>query len=162
MKLESNKFITALQTLFGFVGVVMILIETYVVVARNILSIPTPWSDELMKLLFIWAIFVGSGLAFLSDDLISLTLLEDSAKDKGKMKIYGFFKIFQYVVAIIISCLLVYQLTTIMGTQMSTGEATTTLKYPLWVMNLGVFLGMAMILVFGVIKLIDCKKYFKE
>lgn len=162
MKDVSSKVISAVEALFGFVGVLMILVETYAVVARNFLQIPTPWVDELLKLLFVWAIFVGSGLSFLSDDLISLTLIEDTAKDKGKMAVYGILKALQYVAALLISGLLVVQLMTIISTQMATGEATTVLKYPLWTMNLGVLIGMAMIVVFGVIKLVRCVSYFKK
>lgn len=96
--------------------------------------------DELLKLLFVWSIFVCSALAFLSDDLISLTLLEDRAKEQGKMKKYGVFKMIQYAVALVISGMIVAQLLTIVNTQMTTGEATTVLKYPLWVLNTGVLL----------------------
>ena len=69
-------------------------------------------------------------LAFLNDELISLTLFEDDAKEKGKMALYGIFKVIQYVATLIISGLLVYQIWTIVNTQLSTGEATTVLKYP--------------------------------
>lgn len=75
-----KKMISAIEWLFGLVGVVMILVETYAVLARNVLLVSTPWVDELLKLLFVWSIFVCSALAFLSDDLISLTLLEDRAR----------------------------------------------------------------------------------
>ena len=130
--------------------------------ARNILQISTPWSDELLKLLFVWSIFVCSALAFLNDELISLTLFEDDAKEKGKMALYGIFKVIQYVATLVISGLLVYQIWTIVNTQLSTGEATTVLKYPLWIMNSGILVGMVLTVVFGVIKLVDTAKYFKN
>lgn len=160
--LSSSKPIKAVEALFGVVGIVMILVETYAVMARNILQISTPWSDELLKLLFVWSIFVCSALAFLNDELISLTLFEDDAKEKGKMALYGIFKIIQYVATLIISGLLVYQIWTIVNTQISTGEATTVLKYPLWIMNSGILVGMVLTVVFGVIKLVDSLKYFKK
>lgn len=160
--LSSSKPIKAVEALFGVVGIVMILVETYAVMARNILQISTPWSDELLKLLFVWSIFVCSALAFLNDELISLTLFEDDAKEKGKMALYGIFKVIQYVATLIISGLLVYQIWTIVNTQLSTGEATTVLKYPLWVMNSGILVGMVLTVVFGVIKLVDTAKYFKN
>lgn len=160
--LSSSKPVKAVEALFGVVGIVMILVETYAVMARNILQISTPWSDELLKLLFVWSIFVCSALAFLNDELISLTLFEDDAKEKGKMALYGIFKIIQYVATLIISGLLVYQIWTIVNTQLSTGEATTVLKYPLWVMNSGILVGMVLTVVFGIIKLVDCLKYFKK
>lgn len=160
--LSSSKPIKAVEALFGVVGIVMILVETYAVMARNILQISTPWSDELLKLLFVWSIFVCSALAFLNDELISLTLFEDDAKEKGKMALYGIFKVIQYVATLIISGLLVYQIWTIVNTQLSTGEATTVLKYPLWIMNSGILVGMVLTVVFGVIKLVDTAKYFKN
>lgn len=160
--LSSSKPVKAVEALFGVVGIVMILVETYAVMARNILQISTPWSDELLKLLFVWSIFVCSALAFLNDELISLTLFEDDAKEKGKMALYGIFKVIQYVATLIISGLLVYQIWTIVNTQISTGEATTVLKYPLWIMNSGILVGMVLTVVFGVIKLVDSLKYFKK
>lgn len=160
--LSSSKPIKAVEALFGVVGIVMILVETYAVMARNILQISTPWSDELLKLLFVWSIFVCSALAFLNDELISLTLFEDDAKEKGKMALYGIFKVIQYVATLVISGLLVYQIWTIVNTQLSTGEATTVLKYPLWIMNSGILVGMVLTVVFGVIKLVDSLKYFKK
>lgn len=160
--LSSSKPIKAVEALFGVVGIVMILVETYAVMARNILQISTPWSDELLKLLFVWSIFVCSALAFLNDELISLTLFEDDAKEKGKMALYGIFKVIQYVATLIISGLLVYQIWTIVNTQLSTGEATTVLKYPLWIMNSGILVGMVLTVVFGVIKLVATAKYFKN
>lgn len=160
--LSSSKPIKAVEALFGVVGIVMILVETYAVMARNILQISTPWSDELLKLLFVWSIFVCSALAFLNDELISLTLFEDDAKEKGKMALYGIFKVIQYVATLIISGLLVYQIWTIVNTQLSTGEATTVLKYPLWIMNSGILVGMVLTVVFGIIKLVDTAKYFKN
>jgi TRAP-type C4-dicarboxylate transport system permease small subunit len=160
--LSSSKPIKAVEALFGVVGIVMILVETYAVMARNILQISTPWSDELLKLLFVWSIFVCSALAFLNDELISLTLFEDDAKEKGKMALYGIFKVIQYVATLIISGLLVYQIWTIVNTQLSTGEATTVLKYPLWIMNSGILVGMVLTVVFCVIKLVDSLKYFKK
>lgn len=160
--LSSSKPVKAVEALFGVVGIVMILVETYAVMARNILQISTPWSDELLKLLFVWSIFVCSALAFLNDELISLTLFEDDAKEKGKMALYGIFKVIQYVATLVISGLLVYQIWTIVNTQLSTGEATTVLKYPLWIMNSGILVGMVLTVVFGIIKLADCLKYFKK
>ena len=78
------------------------------------------------------------------------------------MALYGTFKVIQYVATLIISGLLVYQIWTIVNTQISTGEATTVLKYPLWIMNSGILVGMVLTVVFGIIKLVDSLKYFKK
>ena len=52
------------------------------------------------------------------------------------------------------------QLFTIVGTQMKTGEATTVLKYPLWLMNSGILIGLALIVILGLVKLAGLKEYF--
>lgn len=162
VKTLPEKLLDGAKILFGFLGLVMILVETYAVFGREILRVPVPWADEVLKLLFVWCVFIGSALAFLSDDLISLTLIEDRAKEKGNMKTYGILKVIQYVAALGISALLVVQLFTIVGTQLSTGEATTVLKYPLWVLNSGILIGMGLIVATSVGKLIGCVKYFKN
>lgn len=156
MKNISTKLVTAAEWFFGILGVIMILIESYAVLARNVLQTPVPWADEALKLMFVWAIFVGSALAFLSDDLISLTLVEDSFRDKGKKIPYNLMKAIQYVVAIVINGALFTQLLTIIQTQMGTGETTTVIQYPLWVLNAGMLVGVTVIIIAGVLKLIGC------
>ena len=153
MKNALDKFISGLNFIFGIVGIIMVFIATYAVLARNVLIVSTPWSDELLKLLFVWSIYVGSAILFMNDGLISLTLVEDGYKEK-KPVVYGVLK------AIGICGLVTSQLFTIVGTQMNTGEATTVLKYPLWIMNLGMLLGLALIVILGVVKLIGLKEYF--
>lgn len=154
-----NKVISVLNFIFGLIGIVMVFIASYAVLARNVLIVSTPWADELLKLLFVWSIYLGSAVLFMNDGLISLTLIEDGYKEK-KPKVYGILKAIQYVAAIGICGLVTSQLFTIVGTQMSTGEATTVLKYPLWVMNLGMLIGIAMVVIMAVIKLIGLKEYF--
>ena len=69
-----------MEVIFGLVGFVMIVVQSYAVFARNVLSISVPWSDEFLKLLFIWMIFVVSGLAFYSDDLLSLIHISEPTR----------------------------------------------------------------------------------
>lgn len=159
MKNALDKFVSGLNFIFGIVGIIMVFIATYAVLARNVLIVSTPWSDELLKLLFVWSIYVGSAILFMNDGLISLTLVEDGYKEK-KPVVYGILKAIQYIAAIGICGLVTSQLFTIVGTQMNTGEATTVLKYPLWVMNLGMLLGLALIVILGVVKLVGLKEYF--
>lgn len=159
MKNALNKVVSALDFIFGLVGIVMVFVATYGVLARNVLIVSTPWVDELLKLLFVWSIYVGSAILFMNDGLISLTLIEDGYKEK-KPAVYGVLKAIQYIAAVGICALLTSQMFTIVGTQMSTGEATTVLKYPLWIMNLGMLVGLALIVIFGIVKLIGLKEYF--
>ncbi len=162
MKNISSKLVPLTEQILGCIGLIMIVIETYAVFARNVLHTSTPWVDEALKLMFVWIVFVGTALCFRTDELISLTLIEDDLKEKQKTLPYGVMKLIQYVAAVGMSILLVVQLFTIIGTQMSTGEATTVIKYPLWLMNLGVFIGVLLIVIVGILKIIDALKYFKK
>ena len=155
-----DKLNKVLEALMGLTGVVMILVETYAVFGRNVLQISTPWTDEMLKLLFIWTIFIGAAMSFNIDDAICLTLIEDSKKVKNNPPIYGTMKIIQYVSAVGVAIFMSKHLFTIISTQLSTGEATTVMKYPLWILNLGILVGMFFTIFFGIIKLVDCKKYF--
>ena len=159
MKGVWNKVNSGLNFLFGIAGIIMVLVASYAVLARNVLLVSTPWSDELLKLIFIWTIYMGSAVLFMNDELISLTLLEDKYKE-SKPKVYGILKAVQYLAAVGICALLTSQMFTIVGTQMNTGEATTVLKYPLWVMNLGMLLGLGLITIYGIVKIIGLKPYF--
>ena len=60
MKGLVSKLDAGVKRIFGYVGIVMILIETYAVFARNVLKAPAPWTDETLKMLFVWSIFVCS------------------------------------------------------------------------------------------------------
>ena len=148
--------------IFGFVGIAMILVETYAVFGRNVLKIATPWTDEFLKLLFIWSIFVGAAMSFLDDSSICLTLVEDSAGVRKRPAVYGVLKVIQYVTGFGVSAFMIKHLATIISTQMRTGEATTVMAYPLWFINMGLMVGMVLVCIFAVIKIVDCKKYFKK
>jgi hypothetical protein len=73
--------------------------------------------------------------------LISLTLVEDSWKEKRKILPHNVVKMIQYVIALIISVLLTQQEWTTMIGQIKTGEATQITGYPIWVKSFGILLG---------------------
>lgn len=150
---------TAVKNIFGYVGILMILIETYSVFARNVLKIPSPWTDETLKLLFVWSIFICAGLAFLGDELIGLDLLGE--KISGNRKAYGSLKLVQYVMGLIMGGFSTFWGFQIILTQIATNERTAVVKYPLWVINMGFLGGSIMIMVFALKKLYGCRGYFK-
>ena len=49
MKGLVSKLDSGVKSIFGYVGIIMILIETYAVFARNVLKAPAPWTDETLK-----------------------------------------------------------------------------------------------------------------
>lgn len=163
MKDISSKFAKAAEVILGLVGVLMILIETYSVFCRNITHWSTPWVDEVLRLMFVWIVFIGAAIAFRTDELISLTLIEDSYKDKGKMVPYRVMKLIQYVIALIVAVLLTGQEWTTMIGQMATGEATAITGYPVWIKSFGILIGFVIMVILAVIKIIGtCQALAKK
>ena len=109
MKKFSAGFSKAMEFILGMAGVIMILIETYSVFCRNITHWSTPWVDEVLRLIFVWIVFIGAAIALNTDELISLTLIEDKYKEKGKAVPYNVLKIIQYVAALVVAVLLSQQ-----------------------------------------------------
>ncbi|MGN8818402.1 TRAP transporter small permease [Oribacterium sp. HCP28S3_H8] len=151
-----------LATIFGLVGTAMILIVTYAVFSRDVLKISVAWSDEMLKLLDIWMIFVVSSVVFYDEETIALTLLEDSNKIRSDGPKYHIIKIIQYLITGAVSIELIRELVTIIQTQMTTWEVTTVIKYPLWILNLGMLIGSVLTAIFAVIKIADAGKHFHE
>ena len=48
------------------------------IIARFILLVSIPWTDELARYLMIWASFVGLGVAFRRGQLISVAIVKDN------------------------------------------------------------------------------------
>jgi len=162
MKDFTGKLLKAAEFILGMIGVAMILIETCSVFCRNVTHWSTPWVDEVLRLMFVWIVFVGAAIAYRSDDLISLTLVEDSWKEKRKILPHNVVKMIQYVIALIISVLLTQQEWTTMIGQIKTGEATQITGYPIWVKSFGILLGFVLMTVIALVKIIRLARTFKS
>ena len=160
MKGLVSKLDAGVKRIFGYVGIVMILIEKYAVFARNVLKAPAPWTDETLKMLFVWSIFVCSSLAFMGDELIGLDLIQEKIADNRKA--YGGLKILQYALGLVFGVLTTNWGLNIILMQLSTNEKTAVVKYPLWIINMGFLLGSVLLVIFALWKIYDCRKYFKD
>lgn len=161
MKDFTGKLLKAAEFILGMIGVAMILIETYSVFCRNVTHWSTPWVDEVLRLMFVWIVFVGAAIAYRSDDLISLTLVEDSWKEKRKILPRNVLKMIQYVIALIISVLLTQQEWTTMIGQIKTGEATQITGYPIWIKSFGILIGFVLMTLIALVKIIRLARTFK-
>ena len=160
MKGLVSKLDSGVKSIFGYVGIIMILIETYAVFARNVLKAQAPWTDETLKMLFVWSIFVCSSLAFMGDELIGLDLIQEKIADNRKT--YGGLKILQYALGLVFGVLTTNWGLNIILMQLSTNEKTAVVKYPLWIINMGFLLGSVLLVIFALWKIYDCRKYFKD
>ena len=161
MKDFSGKLLKAAEFILGLIGVVMILIETYSVFCRNVTHWSTPWVDEVLRLMFVWIVFVGAAIAYRSDDLISLTLVEDKWKERKVILPHNVIKMIQYVIALIVSVMLTQQEWTTMLGQIKTGEATQITGYPLWVKSCGILIGFVLLTIISLLKIIRLARTFR-
>lgn len=160
MKKIIDKFKAIMEVLFGIIGILMILIETYAVFSRNILKASSSWTDETLKVMFVWVIFICAAIAFLDDGMIAMTLIED--KSENNRKLLGAIKICQFIFALIFSAALTVQSIQIVSSQMASGAKTAVMGYPLWVSSSGLMIGSVLTGLIALYKLYDCKKYFAE
>ena len=154
MKGLVSKLDSGVKSIFGYVGIIMILIETYAVFARNVLKAPAPWTDETLKMLFVWSIFVCSSLAFMGDELIGLDLIQEKIADNRKA--YGGLKILQYALGLVFGVLTTNWGLNIILMQLSTNEKTAV------VINMCFLLESLQLVIFALWKIYDCRKYFKD
>lgn len=141
-----------LINVMGLFGLLMILLQTYAVFSRTFLKVAAPWSDEVMKLLVIWIIFICSADAFSSDELIGLDILED--KIKNNTKFYKVIKIIQYLIGLIFGVFCTIWGYQIVQQQLGTSESTIVMSIPLAIINIGFLIGSIMIVVYAITKVI--------
>ena len=135
----------------GAMVIVALLIANYGVLARYVLEIPAAWTDEITRAIFIWLIFISSAVAFSTDTLISLELVE--AKLQGKPFARKCLKFVQAVLAIIFSVFCTYNGFLIVLKQFKSGETTPVVDIPLYFINLGFLIGASMLLFISVTRL---------
>lgn len=145
-----QKLNTAAENFFGYIGIAMILIASYSVLARTVLEISATWTDEVLKMLFVWSIFTCSGLAFYKGELIGLDLIFEKLKDKPIP--LAVTRLLQNLFSLLFGVMTVIFAIDIIDVQIMTGESTTVVQIPLWLINIGFLLGNFMLAVFAGVK----------
>jgi TRAP-type C4-dicarboxylate transport system permease small subunit len=133
------------ENLIGYFVVVAICLVTYGVTAR-MLDISVAWTDELLRIIFLWLIFIAAALAYQTDNLIGLDLLNEMMKKRPGMLLV--LKVLQCIGALIFGSFMSMHMLTIISTQFDTGEITPVLGFPLWLVNFGCLLGSVLIVLF--------------
>ena len=136
------------EKIIGAMVLAALLIANYGVFARFVLEIPVAWTDEVLRAIFIWLIFICSALAFNTNSLVCLELVEE--KLKGKPLARQGLKVVQAVLAIIFSTFCTYNGFLIVLKQFKNGESTPVVDIPLYFINLGFLIGATMLLFISV------------
>ncbi|MDR2589122.1 MAG: TRAP transporter small permease [Spirochaetales bacterium] len=140
----------AAEECIGYMVVATICIVTFGVAAR-MCNIAVAWTDELLRAIFIWLIFIGAAMAYKTGSLIGFDLLEEML---GRNKILSMaLKFVQHTAAVVFSAFLSEKSFRIITTQINTGELTPVLELPLWIVNLGLFSGSVLMLLFALCKI---------
>ena len=66
-------------------------------VLARLMKISISWSDEIIKIIFIYIVYIGTALAYKTDGLIGITMLEEYLYKKSNHKIYKLLKLFQHI-----------------------------------------------------------------
>ena len=97
----SNTIEKVLVYFIGISATICLAIANIAVLSRYVLKYSLPWSEELLRILFIIIIYVGTALAYRSDALIGITMFEESLIGKANNIPYKIVKVFQHIVIII-------------------------------------------------------------
>ena len=159
MKSKLPKIQSALQSVVGLLVLCTILIVTIGVITR-LLKMPASWTDELLRIIFVWLVFIMSAVGFHCDELIGLDLVEDMLKNKPLFK--NSLKLVQAVCGLVFAFFMVFQTCQIVLTQIGTKELTPVMSFPLWMQSLGYFLGCSLFCIFAAYKLYVRVKSFKK
>lgn len=146
------------QYILGAAVLCTILLVTFGVVSR-LLLVPASWTDELLQIFIVWLVFIVSAIAFKVDGLISLELIEELLKKRPLA--YKVLKLVQALLGIIFVFFMLVQTYSIVSSQFFTQELTPVMGFPLWIKNLGYFLGSVLFCVFGVWELVIRIRAFK-
>lgn len=149
---KQSRIATALGYLLGFMVLVAITLQTWGVFSRNVLGSSTAWVDDIQRMNFIWLIWICGGLAYGGRGLIGLDLVQ--AKFVDRPRAYHVLTAVQTLIELIFSATFVYLAYQMLATQFRSGETTTVLSIPLWLLNLGFGTGCVLLFAFGIRKLI--------
>lgn len=145
-----TKFIIGISILFT------ILIANLAVVYRYILGSSLPWSEELLRFLFVWIVFIGAALAYKKDELVELTLVTDLAK--GKLAL--FLELFRHFLSCFFIVIVSYQSFMIMIGEMNTGKISAAMEIQVWIVTAGLVVGSVLWSFFAIKKMYLALKRF--
>lgn len=159
MKDKLTKLELIVQYVLGAAVLCTILLVNFGVISR-LLLVPASWTDEMLQIFVVWLVFIVSAIAFKVDGLISLELVEELLRKKSTA--YKILKLIQALLGIIFVFFMVVQTYSIVSSQYFTQEVSPVMGLPLWIKNLGYFLGCVLFCIFGVWQLFDRIRAFKS
>ncbi|WP_394699372.1 TRAP transporter small permease [uncultured Sphaerochaeta sp.] len=132
-----NCFCRYLRNGFSFIVFLWVLLVNISIFTRYIFKVAIPWNEELSILLFNWFIFIGTALASINEEHITITLLSDSLHGNAKAIV----NIFQNLLLILFVFVVCFQSWKICFLQARTEQFTAILNIPVYFTTLAMSIG---------------------
>lgn len=133
-------------------GTGMIVVGVMQVVWRYVLKLSLPWSEELMRYMFIWLVMIGISVGVRYKKHVAIDVLADSLQGSSK-----------FIVKMIIACccLVLYFFMIKFGSDfmLSTVKMkSSAMRLPMWCVNLSMPIGEVLALIFQIEEIIEMVK----
>ena len=129
-----NKINQKCTFFLGIVGLVGILVATAGVFTRFVLKISIPWSDELLRTIFVWGYFIGAAFCFEEGGIMHLELVEDSLKKHHKLMAHKVLAVISDVISLVFFAVSAYYVYVICAMHVARGTTSGTSNTPAWVL----------------------------
>ncbi|WP_203341076.1 TRAP transporter small permease [Planococcus beijingensis] len=147
------QFSTQLQNII--VTGLLILLSSVVfiqVVARKLMPVPIPWTEEVAKISLLWITYLGLAATFQQNYHIRIDLLDAFLKTPRKKKMVD---LFIQVLGVLFAAALVYLSFSYFQEQLEFGQRTNILRLPMWAVLLPLMVGGVLTFVHFLIKIIE-------
>lgn len=140
-----NSIVTGLLILLSCVVFIQVL-------ARKLMPIPLPWTEEVAKISLLWITYLGLAATFQQNYHIRIDLLDSLVKTPKRQKMMD---MFVHSLGVLFAAGLVYLAFSYFQEQLAFGQRTSILRLPMWVVILPVVIGGVLSLVHFIVKIID-------
>lgn len=134
-----EKFILKVQ---GFLTGSLLMLLTIVVflqvLARKIMPIPMPWTEEVARISLIWLTYIGLAATFQKGYHIRIDLIDNLIKSDWPHKILN---LFINLFGILFGIMIMYYSYVYLNEQLSFGQHTSILQIPMWIVLIPLLLG---------------------
>lgn len=144
------------RLIIGISILITIFIANLAIVYRYVLGSSLPWSEELLRFMFVWIVFIGASLAYKKDQLVDLSLVTDLAK--GRLSL--FFDLLRHLLSFLFIIIILYQSFMIMIAEINTGKISAAMEIQVWLVTAGLVLGSLLWSIFSIIKIFYAIKRF--
>lgn len=119
------------------------------VLVRMVLPIPLPWTEEVAGLALLWITYLGLAATFHQNYHIRIDLIDSLLSSPYKKKAM---EIFVDILGILFAVLLVYMSANYFSELLSSGQSTSILDMPMWIVMLPVLIGGILTLIHFTLK----------